>query len=63
MNRLGAAVSAVVFFLAVPKTTLAQRLIGAAGINPVSVVGIVYSEQSNRRIERANVRLCDVGGN
>lgn len=62
MNRLGAVVSATACLLAVPEIMLAQRLIGAAGISPVSVVGTVYSEQDNRRIERASVRLCDVGG-
>jgi tetratricopeptide (TPR) repeat protein len=33
------------------------------GGNPVSLTGTVFSEDTNRRIEHATVRLCDAGGN
>ncbi len=38
-----------------PKRTPSRR--------PVSLTGTVYSEDSKRAIEHADVRLCDVGGN
>src|SRR5215472_17088167 len=63
MTRLRGFTSFFYWFLLFAAPVCAQRMGAPGGGNPVSLTGTVFSEDTNRRIEHATVRLCDAGGN